>query len=525
MNNYGYFPTYTTMLPLYQTMIGSYGLGGIGTQKSKSSRNKWYDMQDRFSGQQSSSDNEKANKGTTLGKEFSSNRDGGGRDGFSNDSIGSSSSKGNDAGPSNKGHGFTDKQAMDAAIEGLSTIGIDAATKTGLALGLNVPADVALNFGLSGLPSGLANTVGQVAAKSLGMTTGTLPGAVVGSMLGSLAGPIGGLLGGLIGPTIGGLVADALDMRDEEVTRDAFEDTFGQITGRQIGAAYANNIATHNEDFATINDMTLAEALNDAISGSKSLSPSQVANATAAVNNAIGLANPTSSWGRSMVGPVATAYAGAMASLGDLGKDTGSAADEASPVGGFAETGQFGGLGKDQGGYGTDVGGPIGGGAMSHGATQGNFGGIGGFGSVNDSGLSGIGGVSSSTAADTVASTSAAESDTAGGTATGGTSEGTDSGTTGEGGANEGNDAGNDSGDNGSTGNNGDSGSSGDGNGGGFGGESNGGYGMGPGGQGTTTGHNSYGGGWAGMSDGDGGMGEGSSMGQSTGEGVDGGGW
>lgn len=465
MNNYGYFPTYTTMLPLYQTMIGSYGLGGIGTQKSKSSRNKWYDMQDRFSGQQSSSDNEKANKGTTLGKEFSSNRDGGGRDGFSNDSIGSSSSKGNDAGPSNKGHGFTDKQAMDAAIEGLSTIGIDAATKTGLALGLNVPADVALNFGLSGLPSGLANTVGQVAAKSLGMTTGTLPGAVVGSMLGSLAGPIGGLLGGLIGPTIGGLVADALDMRDEEVTRDAFEDTFGQITGRQIGAAYANNIATHNEDFATINDMTLAEALHDAISGSKSMSPAEKANATAAVNNSIGMANPTSSWGRDLVGPVAATYAGAMVSLGDLGKDTGSAADEASPVGGFAETGQFGGLGKDQGGYGTDVGGPIGGGAMSHGKAQDNFGGI---------GLSSVGGVTGETAADTAASTSAAESDTAGGTATGGTDTGTDSGTTGEDGANEGND----SGDNGSTGNDGDSGGSGgDGNGGGFGNDGGGGSG------------------------------------------------
>jgi hypothetical protein len=469
MYNYGYFPTYTTMLPLYQTMIGSYGLGGIGTQKSTSSRNKWYDMQDRFSSQQSSSDNEKANKGTTLGKEFTSNRDGGGRDGFSNDSIGSTSSKGNDAGPSNKGHSFTDQQAMDDAISGLSTIGIDAATKTGMALALDAPVNVAMNFGLSGLPSGLANTVGQVAAKSFGMTTGTVPGAVVGSMLGSLAGPIGGLLGGLIGPTIGGLLADALNMRDEEVTRDALEDAIGPITGRQIGAAYANNIATHNMDMATINDMTLAEALNDAISGSKSLSPSQVANATAAVNNSIGLANPTSSWGRDLVGPVAATYAGAMASLGDLGADTGSANDEASPVGGFAETGQFGGLGKDQGGYGTDVGGPIGGGAMSHGKAQDNFGGI---------GLSGVGGVTGETAADTAASTSAAESDTAGGTATGGTDTGTDSGTTGEDGANEGNDAGNDSGDNGSTGNDGDSGGSGgDGNGGGFGNDGGGGSG------------------------------------------------
>lgn len=469
MYNYGYFPTYTTMLPLYQTMIGSYGLGGIGTQKSTSSRNKWYDMQDRFSSQQSSSDNEKANKGTTLGKEFTSNRDGGGRDGFSNDSIGSTSSKGNDAGPSNKGHSFTDQQAMDAAISGLSTIGIDAATKTGMALALDAPVNVAMNFGLSGLPSGLANTVGQVAAKSFGMTTGTVPGAVVGSMLGSLAGPIGGLLGGLIGPTIGGLLADALNMRDEEVTRDALEDAIGPITGRQIGAAYANNIATHNMDMATINDMTLAEALNDAVSGSKSLSPSQVANATAAVNNSIGLANPTSSWGRDLVGPVAATYAGAMASLGDLGADTGSANDEASPVGGFAETGQFGGLGKDQGGYGTDVGGPIGGGAMSHGKAQDNFGGI---------GLSGVGGVTGETAADTAASTSAAESDTAGGTATSGTDTGTDSGTTGEDGANEGNDAGNDSGDNGSTGNDGDSGGSGgDGNGGGFGNDGGGGSG------------------------------------------------
>ena len=463
MNNYGYFPTYTTMLPLYQTILGNYGIGDSGTQDSKSSRNKWYDNQNRFSNQQSSSDKEKANKGTTLGKEFTG---GDGRDGFGGGTT--SSSKGNDAGPSNKGHSFTDKQAMDAAIEGFSTLGIDAATKTGLALGLNVPADVALNFGLSGLPSGLANTVGQVAAKSLGMTTGTLPGAVVGSMLGSLAGPIGGLLGGLIGPTIGGLVADALDTRDEEVTRDAFEDTFGQITGRQIGAAYANNIATHNMDMATINDMSLAQAINDAIAGSKSLSPNAVANATAAVNNSIGMANPTSSWGRDMVGPVASAYAGAMASLGALGMDTGSFGGDSK--GGFASTGSFGGIGTDQGGFGTGVGGAIGGGAMSHGATQGNFGGIGGFGGVNDSGLSGIGGVSSSTAADTAASTSAAESDTAGGTATGGTSEGTDSGTTGEGGANEGNDAGNDSGDNGSTGNDGDSGGSGgDGNDGGFG--------------------------------------------------------
>lgn len=462
MYNYGYFPTYTTMLPLYQTMIGSYGLGGIGTQKSTSSRNKWYDMQDRFSSQQSSSDKEKANKGTTLGKEFTG---GDGRDGFGGDTAGGSSSKGNDAGSPNKGHGFTDQQAMDAAISGLSTMGIDAATKTGMALALDAPVNVAMNFGLSGLPSGLANTVGQVAAKSFGMTTGTVPGAVVGSMLGSLAGPIGGLLGGLIGPMIGGLVADALNMRDEEVTRDALEDAIGPITGRQIGAAYANNIATHNMDMATINDMTLAEALNDAISGSKSLSPSQVANATAAVNNAIGRANPTSSWGRDLVGPVAATYAGAMASLGDLGADTGSANDEAGPVGGFAETGQFGGLGKDQDGYGTDVGGPIGGGAMSHGKAQDNFGGI---------GLSSVGGVTGETAADTAASTSAAESDTAGGTATGGTDTGTDSGTTGEDGANEGND----SGDNGSTGNDGDSGDSGgDGNDGGSGNDGGGGSG------------------------------------------------
>lgn len=440
MYNYGYFPTYTTMLPLYQTMIGSYGLGGIGTQKSTSSRNKWYDMQDRFSNQQSSSDNEKANKGTTLGKEFTSNRDGGGgRDGFSGDSM-SGSSKGNDAGSPNRGHGFTDQQAMDAAISGLSTMGIDAATKTGMALALDAPVNVAMNFGLSGLPSGLANTVGQVAAKSFGMTTGTVPGAMIGGLLGSLAGPIGGLLGGLIGPTIGGLVADALNMRDEEVTRDALEDAIGPITGRQIGAAYANNIATHNEDFATINDMTLAEALNDAISGSKSLSPAEKANAVAAINNSIGLANPTSSWGRDLVGPVAATYAGAMAGLGDLGADTGSANDEGpDPVGGFAETGQFGGLGKDQGGFGTGVGGPTGGGAMSHGKSQDNFGGI---------GLSSVGGVTGETAADTAASTADAEASTASGTATGGTSEGTDSGTTGEDGANEGNDSDNDSGDN-----------------------------------------------------------------------------
>jgi collagen triple helix repeat protein len=465
MNNYGYFPTYTTMLPLYQTILGNYGIGDSGTQDSKPSRNKWYDNQNRFSNQQSSSDKEKANKGTTLGKEFTG---GDGRDGFGGGTT--SSSKGNDAGPSNKGHSFTDKQAMDAAINGLSQMGLEAATKTGVALGLNAPTNVALNFGLSGFPSGLASTVGQVAAQSFGMTTGTTLGAMALGTLGSmLGGPIGGLLGGLIGPTIGGLVADALNIRDEEVTRDAMEDSFGPITGRQIGAAYTNNIATHNMDMATINDMTLAEALNDAISGSKSLSPSQVANATAAVNNSIGMANPTSSWGRDMVGPVATAYAGAMASLGDLGKDTGSAADEASPVGGFASTGSFGGIGTDPGGYGTDVGGPIGGGAMSHGKAQDNFGGI---------GLSGVGGVTGETAADTAASTSAAESDTAGGTATGGTSEGTDSGTTGEGGANEGNDAGNDSGDNGSTGNDGDSGGSGgDGNAGGFGNDGGGGSG------------------------------------------------
>ena len=450
MYNYGYFPTYTTMLPLYQTMIGNYGLGGSTTQ-SKSRRNKWYDSQNRFSDQQSSSDNEKANKGTTMGKEFT----GGGRDGFSNDSIGSASGKGNDAGTPNKGHSFTDKQAMDAAIDGLSQMGLEAATKTGMALGLNAPTNVALNFGLSGFPSGLASTVGQVAAQSFGMTTGTTMGAMALGTLGSMiGGPIGGLLGGLIGPTIGGLVADALNIRDEEVTRDAMEDSFGPITGRQIGAAFANNIATHNMDMATINDMTLAEALNDAISGSKSLSPSQVANATSAVNNAIGLANPTSSWGRDMVGPVATAYAGAMASLGDLGKDTGSAADESDPMGGFAETGQFGGIGTDNEGFGTGIGGPTGGGAMSHGKAQDNFGGI---------GLSGIGGVTGETAADTAASTSAAESDTAGGTATGGTDTGTDSGTTGEDGANEGNDSDNDSGDDGSD--NGDSG--GDGGGGG----------------------------------------------------------
>lgn len=473
MNNYGYFPTYTTMLPLYQTVLGNYGIGGTGTQdsSSKSSRNKWYDNQNRFSNQQSS-DKEKANKGTTLGKEFTG---GDGRDGFGGGTT--SSSKGNDAGPSNKGHSFTDKQAMDAAMSGFGQMGLDAATKTGLALGLNAPVNAALNFGLSGIPGSLAGTVGQIGAASLGMTTGTTMGSMAfGALGGLLGGPIGGMIGGLVGPTIGGLLADAFDARAEEPTRDVMEDTFGQITGRQIGAAYANNIATHNMDMATINDMSLAQAINDAIAGSKSLSPNAVANATAAVNNSIGMANPTSSWGRDMVGPVAAAYAGAMSSLGGLGMDTGSFGGDSK--GGFASTGSFGGIGTDQGGFGTGVGGAIGGGAMSHGATQGNFGGIGGFGSANDSGLSGIGGVSSSTAADTAASTSAAESDTAGGTATGDTSEGTDSGTTGEGGANEGNDAGNDSGDNGSTGNDGDSGGSGgDGNGGGFGNDGGGGSG------------------------------------------------
>lgn len=98
MNNYGYFPTYTTMLPLYQTILGNYGIGDSGTQDSKPSRNKWYDNQNRFSNQQSSSDKEKANKGTTLGKEFTG---GDGRDGFGGGTT--SSSKGNDAGPSNKG--------------------------------------------------------------------------------------------------------------------------------------------------------------------------------------------------------------------------------------------------------------------------------------------------------------------------------------------------------------------------------------------------------------------------------------
>ena len=38
MNNYGYFPTYTTMLPLYQTILGNYGIGDSGTQDSKPSR-------------------------------------------------------------------------------------------------------------------------------------------------------------------------------------------------------------------------------------------------------------------------------------------------------------------------------------------------------------------------------------------------------------------------------------------------------------------------------------------------------
>lgn len=230
MNNYGYFPTYTTMLPLYQTILGNYGIGDSGTQDSKPSRNKWYDNQNRFSNQQSSSDKEKANKGTTLGKEFTG---GDGRDGFGGGTT--SSSKGNDAGSSNKGHSFTDKQAMDAAMSGFGQMGLDAATKTGLALGLNAPVNAALNFGLSGIPGSLAGTVGQIGAASLGMTTGTTMGSMAfGALGGLLGGPIGGMIGGLVGPTIGGLLADAFDARAEEPTRDVMEDTFGQITGRQI---------------------------------------------------------------------------------------------------------------------------------------------------------------------------------------------------------------------------------------------------------------------------------------------------
>ena len=182
MNNYGYFPTYTTMLPIYQTVLGNYGIGGSSTQ-GNSSRNKWYDNQDRFSNQQSSSDKEKANKGTTLGKEFTG---GDGRDGFGGGTAGGSSSKGNDAGPSNKGHSFTDKQAMDAAMSGFGQMGLDAATKTGLALGLNAPVNAALNFGLSGIPGSLAGTVGQIGAASLGMTTGTTMGSMAFGALGGL---------------------------------------------------------------------------------------------------------------------------------------------------------------------------------------------------------------------------------------------------------------------------------------------------------------------------------------------------
>ena len=213
MNNYGYFPTYTTMLPIYQTVLGNYGIGGSSTQ-GNSSRNKWYNNQNRFSNQQSSSDKEKANKGTTLGKEFTG---GDGRDGFGGGTT--SSSKGNDAGPSNKGHSFTDKQAMDAAMSGFGQMGLDAATKTGLALGLNAPVNAALNFGLSGIPGSLAGTVGQIGAASLGMTTGTTMGSMAfGALGGLLGGPIGGMIGGLVGPTIGGLLADAFDARARTYT-------------------------------------------------------------------------------------------------------------------------------------------------------------------------------------------------------------------------------------------------------------------------------------------------------------------
>ena len=275
MNSYGYyFPSYTTMLPLYSSFFGGYGLTGGSTQKSsssssKSKRQKWEENQNRYSGQQSAEDNERANKSTTLGKEFTS---GDGRDGFGGGFGGSSSGKGNSAGSSNQGHGYTDKAAMDAMTQGLADMGLSAAAKAGLAMGFGAPTNAALGFGLSGTPGALGATAGKAAAAAMGMTTGTTTGAMLGGLLGSLAGPIGGLLGGLVGPALGGLVADALGMRDEEATRDSFEDAFGTITGRQIGAAYAGSLAAHNQDMATINDISLAQAMNDAIADSKSLS-------------------------------------------------------------------------------------------------------------------------------------------------------------------------------------------------------------------------------------------------------------
>lgn len=39
MYNYGYFPTYTTMLPIYQTVLGNYGIGGSSTQGNSSRNN------------------------------------------------------------------------------------------------------------------------------------------------------------------------------------------------------------------------------------------------------------------------------------------------------------------------------------------------------------------------------------------------------------------------------------------------------------------------------------------------------
>lgn len=501
---YAYFPTYQLTAPLYNA-VNTAVRGTTTRVPKKSSRQKYQETQERLSGYLPADQNTDVTSSTTLGKEFSTSGNG-------KNNVGNyGGSKTNESSYNSTGsyNANVDDAVYDAGLNAAKGMASTAALNTGLAYGLGLGFNNALGIGLGAAfsPANTFGALGSMAAAKAGISTNATVSGLLSGLASMSLGPIGGALVGAAAPFAVDAIADALDARSLEATKDSLEDTHGYFGGRQIARGYETNLA---------NPLTASPmaALTGALANQYGID--RAATMAQSYQN-LGLSSIQTDWGIDQMG-YAQGYANAMANLGDLGINDSSVSGVS---GGFANTDNFGGIGTDKGGFGASIGGTFGGGAMSHGAAQSNFGGIGGFaGGLGDTGLSSVGGVSSGTAASTSASAAEGEASTASGTATGGSSD-TNSGTTGEGGASESNaDSGTDSSSEGASEGNADSGGAsgfGGGTGGNFGGLSDTSAGMG---DGVSLGSSS------------GGMGEGSSMGSSSGGGGDmgdsggyGGGW
>ena len=260
---------------------------------------------------------------------------------------------GYDANTARDVEGVLSSAAKGAALGGLTNLGL------GLSLGLG-PDAVAMGITGAISPASVTGLASNALAASQGIPTSTTTTALGGILGTALAGPIGGLVGGFAAPFAADALADAFNARENEKIKDDLEDTYGYFGGRQIGRGFEHNLTNPMTD--------PVGALTGAIANKMGID--YAADITGYMSD-IGLNKNTSldtlkgmDW--------ATGYAHSMREVDKaLGLDTMSHGYGDSGIkGGFSDTGQFGGIGTDRGGWGTDVGGDIGGGMMSHGTSE-----------------------------------------------------------------------------------------------------------------------------------------------------------